>query len=78
VRDVSALGDVTLLGLITAIAAGFLVLDGKRHMGDLPPDRLREGWWFLHRSKISFSVPGRRLCRTSHTRRTAVFRADIP
>jgi undecaprenyl-diphosphatase len=32
VRDVSALGGDTLLGLITAITAGFLVLDGKRHM----------------------------------------------
>lgn len=32
VRDVSALGGVALLTLITAIAAGFLVLDGKRHM----------------------------------------------
>jgi undecaprenyl-diphosphatase len=32
VRDVSALGGVTLLGLVTAIAVGFLVLDGKIHM----------------------------------------------
>jgi undecaprenyl-diphosphatase len=32
VRDVSALGGVTLLGLVTAIAVGFLVLDGKSHM----------------------------------------------
>jgi undecaprenyl-diphosphatase len=32
VRDVSALGGVSLLGLITAIAVGFLVLDGKSHM----------------------------------------------
>ncbi len=32
VRDVSALGGAALLGLITVIAAGFLVLDGKRHM----------------------------------------------
>lgn len=32
VRDVSALGGTALLGLITVIAAGFLVLDGKRHM----------------------------------------------
>jgi undecaprenyl-diphosphatase len=32
VRDVSALGGVSLLGLVTMIAAGFLVLDGKSHM----------------------------------------------
>src|ERR1700733_1312343 len=32
VRDVSALGGAALLGLITVITAGFLVLDGKRHM----------------------------------------------
>jgi undecaprenyl-diphosphatase len=32
VRDVSALGGAALLGLITVIAAGFLVLDGKSHM----------------------------------------------
>jgi undecaprenyl-diphosphatase len=32
VRDVSALGGVTLLGLVTAITAGFLVLDGKSNM----------------------------------------------
>src|ERR1700733_12241504 len=31
-RDISALGSVTVLGLVTAIAAGFLALDGKRHM----------------------------------------------
>jgi undecaprenyl-diphosphatase len=31
-RDVSALGSATVLGLVTAIAAGFLALDGKRHM----------------------------------------------
>jgi undecaprenyl-diphosphatase len=32
VRDVSALGGVSLLGLVTVIAAGFLLLDGKAHM----------------------------------------------
>src|SRR6202167_2848514 len=32
VRDVSALGGVSLLGLVTAIALGFLILDGKAHM----------------------------------------------
>ena len=32
VRDVSALGGVSLLGLVTVIAVGFLVLDGKTHM----------------------------------------------
>jgi undecaprenyl-diphosphatase len=32
VRDVSALGGVSLLGLVTVIAVGFLVLDGKGHM----------------------------------------------
>jgi len=32
VRDVSALGGVSLLGLVTAVAVGFLVLDGKNHM----------------------------------------------
>jgi undecaprenyl-diphosphatase len=32
VRDVSALGGVTLLSLVTFIAVGFLVLDGKSHM----------------------------------------------
>ena len=31
-RDITALGGVTVLTLVTAIAAGFLVLDGKRHM----------------------------------------------
>jgi len=31
-RDVTALGSVTLLGLLTVITAGFLALDGKRHM----------------------------------------------
>jgi undecaprenyl-diphosphatase len=31
-RDITALGGVTVLTLITAIAAGFLALDGKRHM----------------------------------------------
>ncbi len=32
VRDVSALGGVTVLGLVTMITLGFLVLDGKSHM----------------------------------------------
>jgi undecaprenyl-diphosphatase len=32
VRDVSALGGVSLLGLVTMIAVGFLVLDGRSHM----------------------------------------------
>lgn len=32
VRDISALGGVTLLSLVTFIAVGFLVLDGKSHM----------------------------------------------
>lgn len=31
-RDVTALGGVTLLGLLTVITVGFLALDGKRHM----------------------------------------------
>jgi undecaprenyl-diphosphatase len=31
-RDVTALGGVVVLGLITAITAGFLVLDHKKHM----------------------------------------------
>jgi undecaprenyl-diphosphatase len=31
-RDVTALGGVVVLGLITAITAGFLVLDGKKNM----------------------------------------------
>jgi undecaprenyl-diphosphatase len=31
-RDVTALGGVVVLGLITAITAGFLVLDDKKHM----------------------------------------------
>jgi len=32
-RDITALGGTAVLSLITAIAAGFLVLDGKKHMG---------------------------------------------
>jgi undecaprenyl-diphosphatase len=32
VRDVSALGGTTVLGLVTAITIGFLALDGKSHM----------------------------------------------
>jgi undecaprenyl-diphosphatase len=32
VRDVSALGGVTLLSLVTVVTVGFLVLDGKSHM----------------------------------------------
>ena len=31
-RDVSALGGVAVLTLVTAFAAGFLALDGKKHM----------------------------------------------
>ncbi|HEX4275903.1 MAG TPA: phosphatase PAP2 family protein [Bryobacteraceae bacterium] len=31
-RDITALGGISVLGLVTAIAAGFLALDGKRHM----------------------------------------------
>jgi len=31
-RDITALGGVTVLTLVTAIAAGFLALDGKKHM----------------------------------------------
>ncbi len=31
-RDITALGGGVVLGLITAIAAGFLALDGKKHM----------------------------------------------
>ncbi|MCU1257970.1 MAG: PA-phosphatase [Bryobacterales bacterium] len=31
-RDITALGGVAVLGLVTAIAAGFLALDGKRRM----------------------------------------------
>jgi len=32
VRDVTALGGVTVLTLLTAIAAGFLFLEGRKHM----------------------------------------------
>ena len=31
-RDITALGSVAVLTLVTAIAAGFLALDGKKHM----------------------------------------------
>lgn len=31
-RDITSLGGTTLLGLITAITAAFLALDGKKHM----------------------------------------------
>jgi undecaprenyl-diphosphatase len=31
-RDITALGGTTVLTLVTAIAAGFLALDGKKHM----------------------------------------------
>jgi len=31
-RDITALGGVAVLTLVTAIAAGFLALDGRRHM----------------------------------------------
>jgi undecaprenyl-diphosphatase len=31
-RDITALGGVAVLTLVTAIAAGFLALDGKKHM----------------------------------------------
>lgn len=31
-RDITALGGVSVLGLVTVIAAGFLALDGKSHM----------------------------------------------
>jgi undecaprenyl-diphosphatase len=31
-RDITALGGVAVLALVTGIAAGFLLLDGKRHM----------------------------------------------
>jgi undecaprenyl-diphosphatase len=32
VRDITALGGVVVLGLVTVVTAGFLVLDGKRRM----------------------------------------------
>ena len=32
-RDITSLGGVAVLTLVTAIAAGFLALDGKKHMG---------------------------------------------
>jgi undecaprenyl-diphosphatase len=31
-RDITALGGTAVLGLVTVLTAGFLVLDGKRHM----------------------------------------------
>jgi undecaprenyl-diphosphatase len=31
-RDITALGGVAVLGLLTAARAGFLALDGKKHM----------------------------------------------
>jgi undecaprenyl-diphosphatase len=31
-RDLTALGSVSVLGVLTALVAGYLVLDGKRHM----------------------------------------------
>ena len=31
-RDLTALGGVAVLGLVTVVAAGFLALDGKKHM----------------------------------------------
>src|ERR1700736_2369947 len=31
-RDISSLGGVAVLTLVTVIAAGFLILDGKKHM----------------------------------------------
>ena len=31
-RDITALGGIAVLAMVTMIAAGFLILDGKRHM----------------------------------------------
>src|ERR1700674_6085589 len=31
-RDITALGGVAVLAMVTMIAVGFLILDGKRHM----------------------------------------------
>jgi undecaprenyl-diphosphatase len=31
-RDVTGLGGITILGLVTIVSVGFLILDGKKHM----------------------------------------------
>ena len=56
-RDVSALGSGTVLGLVTAIVAGFLALDGKRHMAFFLIGSVLSGTALTHLLKDIFHRP---------------------
>ena len=78
-RDVTALGGVTVLTLLTLATGGFLLLDGKKHMalfvygfggGRNSVERAAQG--------VCFSVPGPIWCPTRLTSPPPVFPADTP
>ena len=79
VRDVSALGGVSLLGLVTVIAVGFLVLDGKSHMAYFAAGSVTGGMIVATLLKDVFQRPRPEIVpHVAYTRRTPAFPVDIP
>jgi undecaprenyl-diphosphatase len=57
VRDITGLGGVTILGLLTAAVAGFLVLDGKRRMALFVCASVASGALASNALKLAFNRP---------------------
>ncbi len=72
-RDITALGSMTVLGLITVVAVIFLALDGKKHMAYFMLASVVGGMVLSDLLKDIFQ----RLCRISPTHRVQVFPAGI-
>jgi undecaprenyl-diphosphatase len=56
-RDVTGLGGVTILGLVTMVTAGFLILDGKKHMAGFAAASVTSGMLLAELLKDIFQRP---------------------
>jgi undecaprenyl-diphosphatase len=56
-RDVTGLGGVTILGLVTIVTAGFLILDGKKHMAGFAVASVTSGMFVAELLKDIFQRP---------------------
>ncbi len=63
-RDITALGGVSVLALVTMISGGFLWLNGKKHLSLFIYGSVVSGLLASLLLKVLFSAPGPILCRS--------------